>query len=223
MKILLIEDEPRLNSFLKEGMEQQGYSVDAAENGSTGLEYVSTNAYDLVVLDIMLPGQNGFEVLHNMRQFGVRTPVIIISALNSSDHVIQGLDAGAVDYLKKPFDFGEFLARIRAVTRKGAPRTITRYKVDQLELDLVSRKVWLDGNEVTLTNRELGLLELLMMHCNRVVSKTEIAEKVWDVNFDMGSNVIEVHISQLRRKLRDDIIHTRVGLGYVIEGSLLTQ
>ncbi|HBK87991.1 MAG: response regulator transcription factor [Cyclobacteriaceae bacterium] len=223
MKILLIEDEPRLNSFLKEGMEQQGYSVDAAENGSTGLEYVSTNAYDLVVLDIMLPGQNGFEVLHNMRQFGVRTPVIIISALNSSDHVIQGLDAGAVDYLKKPFDFGEFLARIRAVTRKGAPRTITRYKVDQLELDLVSRKVWLDGKEVTLTNRELGLLELLMMHCNRVVSKTEIAEKVWDVNFDMGSNVIEVHISQLRRKLRDDIIHTRVGLGYVIEGSLLTQ
>ncbi len=223
MKILLIEDEPRLNSFLKEGMEQQGYSVDAAENGSTGLEYVSTNAYDLVVLDIMLPGQNGFEVLHNMRQFGVRTPVIIISALNSSDHVIQGLDAGAVDYLKKPFDFGEFLARIRAVTRKGAPRTITRYKVDQLELDLVSRKVWLDGKEVTLTNRELGLLELLMMHCNRVVSKTEIAEKVWDVNFDMGSNVIEVHISQLRRKLRDDIIHTRVGMGYVIEGSLLTQ
>ncbi|HQQ96092.1 MAG TPA: response regulator transcription factor [Cyclobacteriaceae bacterium] len=223
MKILLIEDEPRLNSFLKEGMEQQGYSVDAAENGSTGLEYVSTNAYDLVVLDIMLPGQNGFEVLHNMRQFGVRTPVIIISALNSSDHVIQGLDAGAVDYLKKPFDFGEFLARIRAVTRKGAPRTITRYKVDQLELDLVSRKVWLDGKEVALTNRELGLLELLMMHCNRVVSKTEIAEKVWDVNFDMGSNVIEVHVSQLRRKLRDDIIHTRVGLGYVIEGSLLTQ
>lgn len=223
MKILLIEDEPRLNSFLKEGMEQHGYSVDAADNGSTGLEYVSTNAYDLVVLDIMLPGQNGFEVLHNMRQFGVRTPVIIISALNSSDHVIQGLDAGAVDYLKKPFDFGEFLARIRAVTRKGAPRTITRYKVDHLELDLVSRKVWLDEKEIMLTNRELALLELLMMHCNRVVSKAEIAEKVWDVNFDMGSNVIEVHVSQLRRKLRDDIIHTRVGMGYVIEGSLLTQ
>lgn len=223
MKILLIEDEPRLNSFLKEGLEQQGYSVDAAANGSTGLEYASTQTYDLVVLDIMLPGQSGFEVLNNMRQFGIRTPVIIISALNSSDHVIQGLDAGAVDYVKKPFDFGEFLARIRAVTRKGAPRTITRYKVDQLELDLVSRKVWLDGKEVSLTNRELGLLELLMMHCNRVVSKTEIAEKVWDVNFDMGSNVIEVHVSQLRRKLRDDIIHTRVGLGYVIEGSLLTQ
>jgi two-component system copper resistance phosphate regulon response regulator CusR len=223
MKILLIEDEPRLNSFLKEGLEQHGYSVDAAENGSTGLEYASTHTYDLVVLDIMLPGQSGFEVLNNMRQFGIRTPVMIISALNSSDHVIQGLDAGAVDYLKKPFDFGEFLARIRAVTRKGAPRTITRYKVDQLELDLVSRKVWLDSKEIVLTNRELALLELLMTHCNRVVSKAEIAEKVWDVNFDMGSNVIEVHVSQLRRKLKEDIIHTRVGMGYYVEGSLLTQ
>lgn len=223
MKILLIEDEPRLNSFLKEGLEQHGYSVDAADNGSTGLEYASTQAYDLVVLDIMLPGQSGFDVLNNMRQFGIRTPVMIISALNSSDHVIQGLDAGAVDYLKKPFDFGEFLARIRAITRKGAPRTITRYKVDQLELDLVSRKVWLEGKEIVLTNRELALLELLMTHCNRVVSKSEIAEKVWDVNFDMGSNVIEVHVSQLRRKLKEDIIHTRVGMGYYVEGALLTQ
>ena len=223
MKILLIEDEPRLNTFLKEGLEQNGYIVDAVMNGSAGLELAAVSIYDLVVLDIMLPGQSGFEVLQNMRQFKINTPVIIISALNSSDHVIQGLDAGAVDYLKKPFDFGEFLARIRAVTRKGDPRSFTKYKVDGLELDLLARKVFLDGSEVMLTKREFALLELLITHSNRVLSKTEISEKVWEVNFDMGSNVIEVHLSQLRRKLKDGIIHTKVGMGYYIEGELLKQ
>jgi two-component system copper resistance phosphate regulon response regulator CusR len=221
MKILLIEDEPRLNAFLKEGLEQNGYTVDAVPNGSAGLEHASTTAYDLIVLDIMLPGQNGFEVLQNMRNFNIRVPVIIISALNSSDHVIQGLDAGAVDYLKKPFDFGEFLARIRAVTRKGEPRSFTKFKVDDLELDLLTRKVFLDGVEVVLTKREFTLLELLLTHCNRVLSKAEISEKVWDMNFDGGSNVIEVHLSQLRRKLKDGIIHTKVGMGYYIEGNLV--
>lgn len=223
MKILLIEDEPRLNTFLKEGLEQNGYIVDAVMNGSAGLELAAASLYDLIVLDIMLPGQSGFEVLQNMRQFKINTPVIIISALNSSDHVIQGLDAGAVDYLKKPFDFGEFLARIRAVTRKGDPRSFTKYKVDGLELDLLARKVFLDGSEVMLTKREFALLELLITHSNRVLSKTEISEKVWEVNFDMGSNVIEVHLSQLRRKLKDGIIHTKVGMGYYIEGELLKQ
>lgn len=223
MRILLIEDEPRLNTFLKEGLEQNGYIVDAVMNGSAGLELAAVSIYDLVVLDIMLPGQSGFEVLQNMRQFKINTPVIIISALNSSDHVIQGLDAGAVDYLKKPFDFGEFLARIRAVTRKGDPRSFTKYKVDGLELDLLARKVFLDGSEVMLTKREFALLELLITHSNRVLSKTEISEKVWEVNFDMGSNVIEVHLSQLRRKLKDGIIHTKVGMGYYIEGELLKQ
>ncbi len=223
MKILLIEDEPRLNAFLKSGLEQNGYVVDAASNGSEGLERASTATYDLIVLDVMLPGQNGFEVLQNMRQFRIHAPVIIISALNSSDHVIQGLDAGAVDYLKKPFDFGEFLARIRAVTRKGEPRSTTKFKVGDLELDLLTRKVLLEGIEVVLTKREFALLELLLANCNRVLSKAEISEKVWDVNFDMGSNVIEVHLSQLRRKLKDGIIHTKVGMGYYIEGNLVKQ
>ncbi len=223
MKILLIEDEPRLNSFLKEGLEQNNYSVDSAFNGSQGLELASSGSYDLIVLDIMLPGQNGFEVLQNMRQFKINTPVIIISALNSSDHVIQGLDAGAVDYIKKPFDFGEFLARIRAVTRKGDPRSFTKYKIQDLELDLLSRKAFLGGSEINLTRREFSLLELLMTHANRVLSKTEISEKVWEVNFDMSSNVIEVHLSQLRRKLKEGIIHTKVGMGYYIEGELLKQ
>jgi DNA-binding response OmpR family regulator len=224
MKILLIEDEPRLNEHIRKGLEQNGYNVDTAVNGSEGLEMASVGAYDLIVLDLMLPGQSGFEVLDNLRRFKIPSPVMIISALNSSDRVIEGLDRGAVDYLKKPFDFGEFLARIRAISRKSSARqNYTRLKVDTLEMDLVTRKVFFDGNEVQLTKREFSLLELLLSNCNRVLSKAEITEKIWEVNFDMGSNVIEVHLSQLRKKLNDAVIHTKVGMGYYIEGTLIRQ
>jgi two-component system copper resistance phosphate regulon response regulator CusR len=171
----------------------------------------------------MLPGQNGFEILNNMRQFQIHTPVIIISALNDTENVIRGLDAGAVDYIKKPFDFAEFLARIRAVTRKGDPKSYTTYQVGQLTMNLLSRKVLLQAEEINLTNREFALLELLLQNCNRVLSKTEIAERVWEVSFDMGSNVIEVHLSQLRKKLKDEIIHTKIGVGYYIEGALIKK
>lgn len=221
LKILLIEDEPRLNEHLCKGLQQQGYAVDATFSGSEGLELVSVGQYDLVVLDIMLPGQSGFDVLDNFKRFNIKVPVIIISALSQSERVIEGLDKGAVDYIKKPFDFGEFLARIRAVTRKPGSRSYTHYRVGELEMDLLSRKVHLQKNELTLTKREYMLLELLMSNCNRILSKTEIAEKVWEVNFDMGSNVIEVHLSQLRKKLSDSIIHTKVGMGYYIEGELI--
>jgi DNA-binding response OmpR family regulator len=221
MKILLIEDEPKLNTFIKEGLQQNGYAVDAVQNGSEGMELASVGSYDLILLDIMLPGQSGFDVLHNMRQFQIKTPVIIISALNNTENVIRGLDAGAVDYIKKPFDFAEFLARIRAVTRKGDPKSYSQYKIGNLQIDLLSRKVNFQEKEINLTNREFSLLELLMANCNKVLSKTEIAERVWEVNFDMGSNVIEVHLSQLRRKLKEEIIHTKVGVGYYIEGELV--
>jgi DNA-binding response OmpR family regulator len=221
MKILLIEDEPKLNTFIREGLQQNGYAVDAVQNGSEGMELASVGKYDLILLDIMLPGQSGFDVLHNMRQFQIKTPVIIISALNNTENVIRGLDAGAVDYIKKPFDFAEFLARIRAVTRKGDPKSYSHYKIGDLQIDLLSRKVSFQEKEINLTNREFSLLELLMANCNRVLSKTEIAERVWEVNFDMGSNVIEVHLSQLRRKLKEEIIHTKVGIGYYIEGELI--
>jgi DNA-binding response OmpR family regulator len=221
MRILLIEDEPKLNTFIREGLQQNGYTVDAAQNGSQGLEMASVGKYELVILDVMLPGQSGYEVLSNMRQFEIKTPVIIISALNNTENVIRGLDAGAVDYIKKPFDFSEFLARIRAVTRKGDPKSYTRFKIADLEIDLLARKVFLRTEPIELTNREFSLLELLMANCNRVLSKTEIAERVWEVNFDMGSNVIEVHLSQLRRKLKEEIIHTKMGVGYYMEGELV--
>jgi DNA-binding response OmpR family regulator len=222
MKILLVEDEPRLNSFICKGLEQQGYAVDAVSTGSEALNLAATDRYDLVILDVMLPGISGFEVLENLKRFEIKVPVIMVSALNSSERVIEGLDKGAVDYIKKPFDFGEFLARVRAVTRKGLSRSFTNFKVAHLELDLLSRKVFSNQQEVVLTKREFALLELLIANSNRVISKTEIAEKIWEANFDMGSNVIEVHLSQLRKKLGDpDLIETKVGLGYYIQGELI--
>jgi DNA-binding response OmpR family regulator len=226
MKILLIEDEPRLNEFIKKGLEQNGYVVDASTHGSAGLEMVSVNSYDLVLLDVMLPGQSGFEVLENMRRFNIKIPVIIISALSHSQAVIEGLDKGAADYIKKPFDFGELLARIRVVTRKGDAKNYSAYKIGELEINLISRKVTSGIESAALTNREFVLLELLMSNCNRIISKTEIAEKVWEINFDMGSNVIEVHISQLRKKIESggsSIIQTKVGVGYYIEGELICK
>ncbi|MBS1681980.1 MAG: response regulator transcription factor [Bacteroidetes bacterium] len=222
MKILLVEDEPKLNAFVKKGLEQNGYTVDSVANGSEALSLAASLAYDLIILDLMLPGQTGFEVIDNLKDFDIKTPVIIMSAINSADRVIKGLDKGAVDYIKKPFDFGEFLARIRAVTRRGTARSFTSYKLGDLQMDLLARKVIAKQKEISLTKREFSLLELLLSNCNRVVTKTEIAEKVWEVNFDMGSNVIEVHLSQLRKKLADEnIIQTKIGIGYYIEGELI--
>lgn len=222
MKILLVEDEPKLNEFIRKGLEQQGYRVDAVSNGSEALDLAATEKYDLIILDIMLPGVSGFDVLENLNRFGIQVPVIITSALSSSERVVEGLDKGAIDYIKKPFEFNEFLARIRAVTRKGHGKNISRYQVGNLSMDLLSRKVFYQEEEVMLTKREFSLLELLLSNCNRIISKTEMAEKVWEVNFDMGSNVIEVHLSQLRKKLGNgDFIQTKVGIGYYIEGELI--
>jgi two-component system copper resistance phosphate regulon response regulator CusR len=222
MKILLVEDEPKLNEFIRKGLEQQGYRVDAVGNGSEALELAAAEKYDLIILDIMLPGVSGFDVLENLNRFGIQVPVIITSALGSSERVVEGLDKGAIDYIKKPFEFNEFLARIRAVTRKGHGKNTSHYQVGNLSMDLLSRKVFYQDEEVILTKREFSVLELLLSNCNRIVSKTEMAEKVWEVNFDMGSNVIEVHLSQLRKKLGNgDFIQTKVGIGYYIEGELI--
>lgn len=224
MRILVVEDEPKLNSFISKGLEQQGYSVSSVTTGSDALNLVVTESFDLIILDVMLPGQSGFEVLENLKRFGVKIPVIIVSALNSSERVIEGLDKGAIDYIKKPFDFGEFLARVRAVTRKDLNKNFTNYRIGHLELDLLARKVLAHKQEVELTRREFALLELMILNSNRVISKTEIAEKVWEASFDMGSNVIEVHLSQLRKKLgQPDLIQTKVGIGYYIQGELLRK
>jgi DNA-binding response OmpR family regulator len=223
MKILVVEDEPKLNQFLRQGLGQQGYVVDAAETGPVALEMASVNNYDLIILDIMLPGQTGFQVLENLKEFGIKSPVMMLSALSDSHRIIEALDKGAIDYIKKPFDFGELLARVRAVVRKGEPKQFTQLVLDDLQLDRVSRKVFLSNQEIELTKREFLLLEHLMINSNRVISKTEIADKVWDLNFDSSSNVIEVHISALRKKLNTNLIKTKVGLGYCIEGTIIKR
>lgn len=221
MRILVIEDEARLAGFVRQGLAQAGHVADVADNGATGLEMAATTPYDAILLDLMLPGQNGFDVLRNLREFGLHTPVIIVSALGGTEHVIRGLDAGAVDYLRKPFEFDELLARLRILQRKADSATgATVLRLADLELDLVQRRVTRAGQPLSLTNREFALLELLLRSPNRVVTKTRIAEKVWEVDFDMGSNVIEVHLSQLRRKVDrafpdlPPLLETVVGHGY---------
>ncbi|NML64305.1 response regulator transcription factor [Hymenobacter sp. RP-2-7] len=220
MRILVIEDEPRLAEFMRQGLTQAGHVADAADNGATGLEMAAATPYDVILLDLMLPGQNGFDVLRNLREFGLATPVIIVSALSGTEHVIKGLDAGAVDYLRKPFAFDELLARLRTVQRRPATTESPVLRLADLELDLVHRRAARAGQVLALTNREFALLELLLRHPGRVITKTYMAEKVWEVDFDMGSNVIEVHLSQLRRKIdrafptRPPLLETVVGHGY---------
>jgi len=221
MRVLLIEDEVRLASFVQQGLAQAGHVADVAHSGPEGLERAATAAYDVILLDLMLPGQNGLDVLRNLREFGLgAVPVIILSALSDTTHVIRGLDAGAVDYLRKPFELEELLARLRAVDRQRATPGAAPLRLADLELDPLHRAVTRAGQPLSLTNREFALLALLLRHAGHVVTKTRIAEKVWEVDFDMGSNVIEVHISQLRRKLDKafpqlpPLLETVVGHGY---------
>ncbi len=224
MKILLVEDEPKLANFIEKGLSDEGHAVNACANGSEASELAATNDFDLILLDIMLPGQNGFEILQNLRAFSVETPVIFVSALNESQHVIKGLDLGAVDYIKKPFDFEELKARIRNVQRKFTKSRTTILEVADLSLDLVKREVNRKGEQIELSKREFSMLELLMRNANRVLSKMEITQKIWNIDFDMGSNVIEVHMHQLRKKVdgtqENKLIQTQVGFGYKIQGAL---
>lgn len=223
MKILLVEDEVRLAEHVSKGLMQAGHAVDTASNGSVALEHASVIAYDLILLDLMLPGQNGFEVLKNLRDFNIRIPVIILSALSNTEHVIRALNDGALDYIRKPFDFEELLARIGVIGRKSMTQQEVKLMVAGLEMDKIKHEVLREGKKIELTNREFSLLELFLSNPDKLISRTQIAEKVWDVDFDMGSNVIEVHIYQLRKKINKgfekELIKTMVGRGYVLESS----
>ncbi|GAB3703284.1 heavy metal response regulator transcription factor [Spirosoma flavus] len=218
MKILVIEDERKLARFIKQGLEQHGHVADLTHSGTDGIELLAGGLYDLVLLDLMLPGQTGFDVLQNIRTFGMTVPVMILSALSDPEKVIQGLDLGAVDYLRKPFDFGELLARIRVLQRRTTTGDNVVLRAADLEMRLVSHRVLKANVALELTNREFALLELLMRRAGHLVTKNEIAEKVWSADYDMGSNVIEVHIYQLRKKLdaigTTGLVETVIGRGY---------
>ena len=222
MNVLVVEDEVKVSSFIKQGLEESGYNVQVAFDGQMGLRLASANKFDIILMDVIMPGMNGFEVVKKLRnELNIHVPVIMLSALDQSDDIIEGLDSGADDYLTKPFKFGELLARLRAVSRRKVPKDITPkniLKVSDIEMDLDSKIVTRQGKEITLTAKEFTLLEFFMRNKNRVLNRVQILENVWDINFDAGTNVVDVYVNYLRKKIDKDfeikLIQTVVGMGY---------
>ena len=223
MKLLLIEDEPKTVQSLKQGLEEDGYEVDIAYDGLIGKQLAKNNTYQLIISDIIIPGINGIELCKEIRSSGDDTPILMLTALGTTDDKVTGLDAGADDYLVKPFEFKELLARVRALTKRGSgiSHTSQTLKFEDLEISLDAKTVHRSGNKINLTAREFNLLVYLIRNQGRVVSKVEIAEQVWDIGFDTGTNVIEVYVNYLRKKIDKDypvkLIHTQFGMGYVLK------
>lgn len=221
MRILVVEDDKKVASFLEKGLREEGYSVDVAHDGSDGLMRAHVYDYDLILLDIMLPGRSGLEVVRELRAKEKAVPVLMLTARDTQDDVVMGLDAGADDYLTKPFGFDELLARVRALLRRGGASRPDRLIYDDVQLDRVKHVAVRGGNRLDLTPKEFQLLEYLMLNVERVVRRTELLEKVWDLQFDPMSNVVDVHVGHLRRKLRrageGPLVHTVRGVGYVFQ------
>lgn len=221
MRILIVEDQPKMASFIKKGLVAQGYMVDVSETGMGAESMACENEYDLVVLDVNLPDQNGMDTARHLRRDGYRMPILMLTALSTTKDKIHGLDSGADDYLTKPFDFEELLARIRALLRRNHGSENSKLRFGDIELDLVQRKVVRNQTEVTLTAKEFSLLEYFMRNPGRPITRVEISEHVWDVNFDTNTNVIDVYINMLRKKIDTPfdkkMIHTMVGFGYILK------
>ncbi len=220
MRVLVVEDEARVRSFIKRGLIEAGMAVDTAGDGDQALAEGLGFDYDAIVLDLTLPGLDGLEVLRQLRARGCAVPVLILTARDSVDDRVRGLDRGADDYLVKPFAFPELLARLRALVRRGTPLAEV-IEIGDLRIELASRRVERGGQPIELTAKEFALLEYLARHAGEVVTRTMISEHVWDINFDTLSNVIDVYIRYLRRKIDDPfpekLIRTRRGVGYVLE------
>lgn len=223
MRLLLIEDEPKTVQSLKQGLEENGYEVDIAYDGLIGKQLAKKGGYQLIISDIIIPGINGIELCRELRHSGDETPILMLTALGSTDDKVTGLDAGADDYLVKPFEFKELLARVRALTKRGSTisQTAQILRFADIEVSMDAKTVHRSGNKINLTAREFNLLVYLIRNQGRVVSKVEIAEQVWDIGFDTGTNVIEVYVNYLRKKIDKDypvkLIHTQFGMGYVLK------
>lgn len=223
MKILVVEDEPKLASFVRKGLEEQACEVDVAFDGQVGRNMALNNLYDVIIMDINLPKMNGFDVVQSIRREQNRTPVLMLTAMGSVDDKLTGFEAGADDYLVKPFEFRELMARLRALTKRssdvGMQTNVLR--IADLELDLNEKIARRGDKRIDLTAKEFGLLEYLMRNRGRVVSRIDIAEKVWDIHFDTGTNVIDVYVNFLRKKIDKDfphkLIHTVIGMGYMLK------
>ncbi|OFY64523.1 MAG: DNA-binding response regulator [Bacteroidetes bacterium RBG_13_43_22] len=223
MKILVVEDEPQVVEFLKKGLLEKGYETEIAYDGQMGERLALKGDFDLIILDVILPIINGYDLCKRFREKGLQVPVLMLTALGTTEDKVSGFDAGADDYLVKPFEFEELLARIKALTRRssGLIQTSKVIKIADLVLDLNKKSANRRDKSIELTGKEFELLEFLMKNIGRVLSRAEIAEKVWDITFDTGTNVVDVYISILRKKIDRDfeqkLIHTRVGLGYYID------
>jgi len=221
MRILVIEDEAKIAQFIKRGLKEEGYAVDVANDGEAGHFMLSSNEYDAIILDLMLPKVDGLTLCRELRKEGNLTPIIMLTAKDTVKDKVKGLDSGADDYLPKPFAFEELLARVRVVLRKKDTRVQTQLKVDDLCLDLLTHKVTRGDREIDLTVKEYALLEYLMRNAGNIVTRTMISEHVWDINFDTFTNVIDVYINYLRNKIdsgfADKMIHTVRGKGYLLK------
>lgn len=220
MRILVVEDQEKVARFIVKGLREERYAVDHAATGAAGLSAARLGDYDVIVLDVMLPELNGFEVAARLRAHHIQTPILMLTVRDDIEDRVRGLDAGADDYLVKPFAFAELLARIRALLRRGDLNAPAVMKVADLTVDPVSHEVYRAGNRIELTNREYALLDFLMRNRDRVLTRTAVIEHVWDMNFDSDTNLVDVYIRHLRRKLDDDyspkLIHTIRGVGYVL-------
>ena len=221
MRILVVEDEPKTAGFLSKGLRENGFVVDIASRGEDALHLSRTAAFDLIVLDVMLPTLDGWSVLSAIRQDGRQTPVLFLTARDAVEDRVHGLELGADDYLVKPFAFSELLARVRSILRRGPNRQPETVRVADLELDIVRHRASRAGRRLNLTPKEFSLLSLLARRTGEVLSRTLIAEQVWDVNFESDTNVVDVHVRRLRSKVDDrfdkPLIHTVRGVGYVLE------
>ena len=221
MRILVIEDEKKVANFIKKGLEEEHYAVDTAYDGEVGLFMAEANEYDLIVLDLMIPKIDGLEVLRRIRGNKINVPVLVLTAKDAVEDIVKGLDTGCDDYLTKPFEFVEFLARIRALLRREKIDKEPILKVADLTLSLVTHKVMRKGKEIELTSKEYALLEYFMRNPEKVLTRTMISEHVWDYHFDSLTNVVDVYVNYLRRKIDKDfepkLIHTIRGVGYIMK------
>ncbi|MFV0481166.1 MAG: heavy metal response regulator transcription factor [Campylobacteraceae bacterium] len=222
MKILIVEDEKKIGEYLKQGLSEAGFVVDLANDGLNAKEFIQNSRYDLIILDILLPDISGFELIKITREIDKNTPILLLTALSSTADKVKGLDLGADDYIVKPFDFAELLARARSLLRRGNKEIVeSDITFDTLHVDLVKRRVERDGARIDLSQKEFLLLELLLKNRDEVITRTQISSEVWGVNLDGGTNVVDVSIKRLRDKIdknsKKKLIHTIRGMGYVME------
>jgi DNA-binding response OmpR family regulator len=224
MRILVIEDELKVARFLKKGLEAEGYEVETAADGKSGEKLARTEAFDLILLDVLLPQKGGFEILRDLRKDEIRTPILMLTARSTTEDIVGGLDQGADDYLTKPFAFNELLARIRSLMRRGTVKTKLKYL--DLALDTIAHKASRSGKEIELTAREYALLEYFMRNRGKLITRQELSKEIWGYNFDPGTNVVDVYVNHLRNKIDSDftvkLLQTERGKGYYLSDKKMT-